>query len=94
MTTKTIGIAGEPIGGTLLDSNPFVIGMGGMNIPSTVTLTSAAAGRLIEVSTDGGTNYFTPTYDASTAGMINVGLFAPVSHVRVTGAAADTWSVR
>jgi hypothetical protein len=79
--------------GTLTNATPFVVAMTGHPMPSTVTLDSADAGRLIELSTDGGVNYFTPVIDATTTPMIAVALRAPVSHVRFTGAALDTWRV-
>lgn len=80
----------------LVDSTPLVVPVGDMETPITVTLSSAAVGRLIELSTNGGAagGWFTPTYDVSQAGMINIGLSAPVSHVRFTGAAADVWRVQ
>lgn len=80
--------------GTLVSSAPVVVDVSDSRWPITLTLRSAAAGRKIELSTDGGIEYFTPTYDVSTATMINVGVTAPISHVRFTGVAADVWSVR
>lgn len=77
-----------------LTGTTWVEGMAGANLPSTVTLKSSAGGRKIEISTDGGTEYFTPNYDYSSATMLVVSITAPVSHVRFTGAANDTWSVR
>lgn len=79
--------------GTLPSTSPVVIGAGTMPVPFTITLTSAAGGRLIELSTDG-TNFFTPTYDATTAAMITVAVKAPIKVFRLTGAANDTWSTR
>lgn len=77
----------------ITSGTPVVVALGGIPLPFTVTLTSAAGGRLIELSTDG-TNYFTPTYDATTAAMINVAVRAPVTHARFTGQAGDRYSVR
>lgn len=79
--------------GTLANTSPFVIGAADLSLPATVTLTSAAGGRLIELSTDG-VNFYTPTYDATTAGMINVSIKSPIKVIRLTGAANDTWNVR
>ena len=73
---------------------PVVIIMNGAPLPCTVTLKSADAGRLIQLSTDGGVEYYTPTLTASSATMHVLAITYPVSHVRVTGAANDTCSVR
>lgn len=86
---------GQPFrSATIADGTPIVVAMGHGPMPFTATLKSAAAGRLIELSTDGGVEYFTPTVDTTSATMQIVAVTAPVSHVRFTGAAADTWSVR
>lgn len=73
---------------------PVVIPMNGAPLPCTVTLKSADVGRKIEVSSDGGVEYYTPTVTASSATMQVLNVTAPVSHVRITGAANDTWSIR
>lgn len=78
----------------LADSTPFPVNIATSTWPATASLVSSAAGRLIELSTDGGTTYFTPTYDNASATSISVGIFAPVSHVRFTGVAGDVWSAR
>jgi hypothetical protein len=80
----------------LVNATPLVVPVGDMEFPVTVTLSSADGGRLIELSTNGGVagGWFTPTYDVTIAGMINIGLVSPVSHVRFTGAAADVWRVQ
>lgn len=80
--------------GALANATPFVVAVGGMDTPMRATLTSAAGGRLIELSSDGGANYWTPAVDVTSVGMVNVVILAPVSHVRFTGAAADIWNVR
>ncbi|MDB5777595.1 MAG: hypothetical protein JWP38_3728 [Herbaspirillum sp.] len=66
----------------------------GCQMPLTATLKSAAGGRAIQLSTDGGVEYFTPTVDTTSATMLIVIIGAPVSHIKFTGAAGDTWSVR
>ena len=63
-----------------------------MQLPGSITLKSAA-GRLIELSTDGGVEYFTPAVDVQSATMQILVVNAPVTHFRVTGAAADTYLV-
>jgi len=81
--------------GSLPDTNPMVVDISaGYNLPFTITLKSAAAGRLIELSADGGTEYFTPVVDVTSATMQLVVVDAPVSHVRLRGTTNDTWSIR
>ena len=64
-----------------------------MQLPGSITLKSAAAGRLIELSTDRGVEYFTPAVDVQSATMQILVVNAPITHFRVTGAAADTYMV-
>lgn len=73
---------------------PQVIDMVHANMPCTITLNTTYASKLIEISTDGGTLYFTPTYDTSHASQLIVKITSPLSHVRLTGTAGDLWSVR
>lgn len=80
--------------GTLPSATPVVVPMGGAPLPATITLKSADAGRLIEFSSDGGVEYFTPTPDVTSATMQVVAAKFPISHVRLTGASGDKWSVR
>lgn len=87
-------MGGQWRGATIPSATPVVIQMDGAPLPCTVTLKSAAVGRLIECSTDGGVEYFTPTPTVTSATMQVLSISAPVSHVRITGAAADTWSIR
>lgn len=79
--------------GTLANGNSFVVGATDLYLPATITLTSAAGGRAIELTSDG-TNWYTPTYDTTTANMINVSVKSPIKAYRVTGQAADTWNTR
>lgn len=78
----------------LADSTPFPVNIATSTWPATVSLVSSAAGRLIELSTDGGVTYFTPTYDNEGVSGISVAILAPVSHARFTGVAGDVWSAR
>jgi hypothetical protein len=81
-------------GATIPSGTPVVIPMNGAPLPCTITLKSSAAGRLIELSTDGGTEYFTLAPDNASATLLAGAIKAPVSHVRVTGAADDTWRIQ
>lgn len=81
--------------GSIISGIPVVIGFQDwFALPATTTLKSGAAGRLIEYSTDGGVEYFTPTYDRTSATMLISIANARLSHIRITGQAGDTWSVR
>jgi hypothetical protein len=42
-------------------------------------------GKKIELSTDGGTLYFQPTYDTSNASQLVVVIDAPVTNAKLTG---------
>jgi hypothetical protein len=64
-----------------------------MQLPGSITLKSSDAGRLIELSTDGGVEYFTPVVDVQSATMRIVIVNAPITHIRVTGTANDTYIV-
>lgn len=80
--------------GVLADTAAFPVAIGDLNCPITLTLTSAAGGRLIEVSSNGGLNYYSPTVTNTVAGMINIAITTPITHARFTGAAADVWRVQ
>lgn len=79
--------------GTLTSSTPLPLGVEGFKPPFTVTLNSSAPGRLIRLSCNGGVTYFTPTPNHSDTTMQIVGVTIPVTHVQITGAANDTWSI-
>lgn len=80
--------------GTLTSTTPIVIEIVHTNLPCTIWLNSTAAGKLIEISVDEGLLYFTPTYDPSNANQLIVTVSSPISHVRITGQANDTWGIR
>jgi hypothetical protein len=73
---------------------PQVIDMTHANMPCTVYLNTTYASKLIELSVDGGSLFFTPAYDTSNASQLVVKLMSPVSHVRLTGTAGDVWGIR
>lgn len=77
--------------GTLTSATPTVINLEQIKFPCTITLRSAAAGRLMRISSDNGLEYFIPTVTVSTPTMQNLVVTAPVSHVEFTGQAGDTW---
>lgn len=80
--------------GTVPAGGSQLIGLSGAPMPFTITLKSSLAGRLIELTTDGGVEYFTPTVTQSSATMQIVSVSAPVSGARLTGTSGDVWSVR
>lgn len=84
---------GSPITGTLTGTSA-VVQVTAMQIPASIALTSAAVGRAIQLSYDNGATYFpavTPTYTAT--GQIVYVLTAPVTTIKFTGAANDTYSI-
>lgn len=91
---KTLSVMGVPFQDAVLTATSIIVGMNQAPLPCTVTLSSTAGGRLIEVSTDDGTNWFSPTLDVTQANFINVAIKAPVSTVRITGNIGDRWSIR
>lgn len=81
-------------GGTLPNVTPLVVDMAEAPMPGSITLTSTAVGRLIEFSTDGGVIYFSPTLNVSLVNQISTVAAGPITHIRLTGQANDTWRVR
>lgn len=79
--------------GTILNATPVVVPIGVGQPPFTFTLRSADASRKIELSTDGGTEYFTATPTRTSVTEISVDVLAPVTHVRFTGIANDTYKM-
>ncbi len=63
-----------------------------IHIPCSVCLRSADVSRAIQLSFDDGIEYFTPTYDYSSATALNVALLASAV-VKITGAVGDTVTV-
>ena len=95
MTTSVVTtMPGIYRAGALSNTTPIVIELTHTNVPCTIWLNSTAGGRLIELSVDEGTLYFTPTYSPSNANQLIVAVSSPISHVRITGQAADTWGIR
>lgn len=93
MSLNVTIMSGTFASGTLTSATPVAVNMGSAPLPATVTLKSAAAGRLIELSTDGGTEYFIPALDYTSTTQQVLVVTATVTHVRVTGTTNDTWSI-
>lgn len=83
--------------GAISGATPVVVSVGNMDYPITATLASAAGGRLIEASSTGDQSagsWYTLTPTGTTASMINAAILAPITHVRFTGQAGDTYRVQ
>lgn len=82
------------VNSALVNSTPLVITPPQqMQIPGYITLKSSAPGRLIELSTDNGVEYFTPAVDIQTATMQVLVVNAPITNIRITGVAGDRYLV-
>jgi hypothetical protein len=86
---------GSPITGTLTGTTATVaIPATAVVVPTTLVLNSAAAGRAIQLSLDNGTTFLTAVTPTGTAtGQIYYVLNFPVTSVKFTGAANDTYSI-
>jgi len=76
-----------------LPASPHIIN--GLNLPgpNTITLKSTNASKLIEISTDGGTEFFIPPVDTTTGTMVVVTIGAPITSVRFTGDIGDVITI-
>ena len=84
---------------TALGTSPLTLNMTEIlsqrkdKFPLTITLNTVDATKKIELSTDGGTLFFQPTYNTSNASQLVVTIGAPVTHVKFTGAITDTYTI-
>ena len=84
---------GSPITGTLT-STTAVVSLPNVIYPATIVLNSAAGGRTIQFSLDNGVSYYdavTPTGTAT--GQIYYVLTFPVTKIKFTSVAADTYAI-
>jgi len=84
---------GSPITGTLTGTTATVA-VPNVVYPATIVLNSAASGRTIQFSLDNGTTFYgavTPT--GTETSQIYYVLNFPVTTIKFTGAAADTYSI-
>jgi len=86
---------GSPIKGTLTGTTATVaVPVSAVLYPATVVLNSAAGGRAIQLSLDNGATFLTAVTPTGTAtGQIYYVLNFPVTTIKFTGAAADTYSI-
>lgn len=75
-----------------LSGTTFLVPEVTFKTPISICLKSADATRKIELSFDGGTEYFVPPYDFSSATALVLAMVAPAK-VRVTGVTNDTVTV-
>ena len=81
---------GSPITGTLTTTTAAVA-VPNTPVPLSIVLNSAAGGRAIQLSFDNGATYYpavTPTY-TETSQIV----YVPVTTIKFTGAAADTYAL-
>lgn len=84
---------GSPITGTLTGTTATV-GIPNLVYPATLVLNSAAGGRTIQLSLDNGTTFYSAVTPTGTeTGQIYYVLTFPVTTVKFTGAAADTYCI-
>jgi len=84
---------GSPITGALTGTTATVA-IPNLVYPATLVLNSAAGGRTIQLSLDSGTTFLTAVTPTGTAtGQIYYVLTFPVTTVKFTGAADDTYSI-
>lgn len=72
-----------------LTGTTLIEGQGNFVLPFSITLKSSDVTRKIEISTDGGTEYFQPIIDITTATSLFLTIAAPITNVKVTGIAGD-----
>ena len=84
-------------GQILAGQTTAIVPVGDKDAPFTVTLISADANRKIEGSSTGAAeaaSFYALAPDGTTSMMINTSVRSPISHIRVTGAAGDTYRVQ
>ena len=94
MATEIVGpTIGCGFSNGVLSGTTSTVSLAGATMPGTVTLNSSDATRKIEFSSNGGVEYFTPTYDANSTTRLVVSFAAPLTHVKFTGVTNDTWRI-
>lgn len=81
--------------GTTAGATPVVIPVNSMAFPITATIrsTTGAATLLVEVSVDGGNEFFAPTVTYTSTTEKAIAITSPVTHIRFTGVAAAVWNI-
>lgn len=76
-----------------IDSSGVKVCEAGATFRGTLSLTSSAANRAIELSINGGQDYFTPQLDVEEENNIGVVIKGGVTNIRFTGDEGDIWRV-
>jgi len=86
---------GSPITGTLTGTTATVsITTSQVAFPATIVLNSTTGGRAIQLSLDNGASFLSAVTPTGTAtGQIYYVLTFPVTNIKFTGAAADTYTI-
>lgn len=71
----------------------YVVEANRFTAPMSISLTSADVTRAIQISFNGGEEYFTVTPDYTSATSIVFGLLAPVTNIKVIGVATNKLTV-
>lgn len=79
--------------GLIDGSGKYEISNVGSSYHCTLSLTSSAPSRKIELSINDGADYFVPQYDVDETGVIGLAVRAPITNIRFTGAQGDEWGV-
>ena len=84
---------GSPISGTLTGTTATVA-VPNVVYPATIVLNSAAGGRAIQLSLDNGATFYSAVTPTGTeTSQIYYVLTFPVTNIKFTGAANDTYSI-
>lgn len=65
----------------------------GHDLRASVSLTSAAPNRMIEISINGGQDFTEAQYDVEADNVIGFAILAPIDALRFTGEEGDEWMV-
>lgn len=87
-------VAGTESGTFATGETTKVISLRAHKVPLTLVISYASLStQKVELSAGGGTEYFEPPYASSTATQKVVTVGAPISHVKFTGVAGNTWRI-
>lgn len=83
----------QSFSGPLPASGTAVFNTASLPDSMTVSLASSSASRKIELSNDGGANYFSWPYDLSTTNMLLIIFKAKIGVIKFTGSPGDTYGI-
>ena len=81
--------------GVTADATPVVVPVNELGAPFTACIrsTTGAATLKVEVSVDGGNEYFELSYTHTTTTLKALALAYPATHIKFTGVAAAVWNI-